>query len=306
MENHALEDYIRKRHGVVVEHDVPYGEAGIAHGRAPTKRALLLDIYRPDDASDRARPAIVFAFGGAFHRGSRVTDTVVEGGHQNTPVSEYCREFAKRGYVCFSIDYRLTPEDPDPGVTPMLLRPQLVNRDRIDHVRGIMGLPPSTPTMVANAIEAAIDDMAAAIQWVHDQAERLGVDPDRIAAGGFSAGGTAALAATYGERSPARAVIALSGSMGIAEMRTYLRSSEQAPAILFRGEHDLPGLGPISHQLHVHLQSVGVDHECYVVPAGTHFYLRTAAVLTAEGAASTVEDVMCAFLARTLLGTESV
>lgn len=300
MQTNALQDFTRKRHSVMVERDVPYGEAGIGHGGSPTKRPLLLDIYRPEDASDPARPAIVFAFGGAFHRGSRVTDTVVEDGHQNTPVSEYCREFAKRGYVCFSIDYRLTPEDPDPGSTPMLLRPQLVNRDRIDYVRGIMGLPPSTPAMVANAIEAAIDDMASAIQWVHDHAERLGVDPERIAAGGFSAGATAALAATYGERSPTRAVIALSGAMGIAEMRAYLRSPQQAPAILFRGENDLPGLGPISHQLHVHMQSVGVDHECYVVPAGTHFYLRSAAVLTGDGASSTVEDVMCAFLARTM------
>ncbi len=298
----AIDDFVTKHHAVQIERGVCYGHAGVDHGTAPRLRPLLLDIYRPAGPVAGARPAIVLAFGGAFHRGSRENDCVLEDGHGNTAVAEYCEEFAKRGYVCFSIDYRLTPEDPDPGSTPLLLNPMQVNRDRIDFVRGIMGLPPSTPQMIANALEAAMDDMGTAIAWVHDQAAALGIDPARIAAGGFSAGALMALATTYGQKSPVAAVVALSGAMGLAEMRTYIRDAGAPPAILFRGENDLPGIGPISRELHLHMTSLGVDHESYVVAGGTHFYGRREIATGANGQPIAVEDALAEFLRTRLAG----
>ena len=70
---------------------------------------------------------------------------------------------AEQGYVVFSIDYRL-------------------------------GLPPRW--------EDATGDVKCAVGWVEENADRYGVDPDRIALLGRSFGGHVALLAAYAERDP--------------------------------------------------------------------------------------------------------
>jgi hypothetical protein len=59
---------------------------------------LQMDIYQPTGDTAKARPLLVLAHGGTFITGSRTDD--------GTVVS-LCENFAKRGYVTCSIDYRL-------------------------------------------------------------------------------------------------------------------------------------------------------------------------------------------------------
>jgi acetyl esterase/lipase len=75
----------------------------------------------------------------------------------------YGEWLAEQGYVVFSIDYRL-------------------------------GLPPRW--------QDATGDVKCAVGWVRENADRYGVDPDRIALLGHSAGGLFALLAAYTEGDP--------------------------------------------------------------------------------------------------------
>jgi acetyl esterase/lipase len=291
--------YLDKIYDVEIETDVTYASGGVGfdrtHGSA-RYRDLKLDIYRPRTAVISARPALIMAFGGAFHRGSKGAE-VFEGEQPSTAVAEYCREFARRGYVCFSIDYRLMHEDPDPGITPFLLPDQPQSRDRIDYVRGLLGLPPSTPQMMADTLEAATDDMSHAVAFVRSRSQSLGVDASRIAIGGFSAGAIIALNSAFAERSPVAAVVALSGRIARPTLETYLHSSAHAPAaLLYFGEHDLPGIRGGFDEMRDHLTTVGVDNQFVSVAGVGHFYLRTTPVERPDGSITDVETMMAEFL----------
>ena len=112
-------------------------------------RGQRLDVYLPTTpAPPGGRGAVVLVHGGGWRSGSRAW-WAAQG-----------RRLAARGWVAFSVDYRLAP---------------------------------------THRFPAAIDDVRAAIRWVRTHADDYGVDPDRIALLGGSAGGNLALlAATTG------------------------------------------------------------------------------------------------------------
>jgi acetyl esterase/lipase len=112
---------------------------------------VLLDIMEPPDAMTSPRPTIVEIHGGAFVGGSR------------TDQDGDAMQWALRGYVAVSIDYRLA-NIADAG----------------------------------NANEAvlaakAIPDAQQSIRWLKANAATYGIDPTRMAMIGFSAGGALSL-----------------------------------------------------------------------------------------------------------------
>ncbi len=80
-----------------IEKDTNIVYAVAKHWNSNVMDSLRLDIYYPGAAAETLskRPLIVFAFGGGFLDGSRNDFTF------------FCKEFAKRGYVAATIDYRV-------------------------------------------------------------------------------------------------------------------------------------------------------------------------------------------------------
>jgi len=110
--------------------DVVYGKGGT--------RDLKLDIVRPKESSASPMPVIVFVHGGGWSGGAK------EG------AAWALIPFARRGYFCATIEYRLSGEAPWP---------------------------------------AQIEDCKCAIRFLRAKAAEYGIDPKRIGVWGSSAGG---------------------------------------------------------------------------------------------------------------------
>jgi acetyl esterase/lipase len=124
---------------------------------------LHLDVTTPPATAPKRRPSVVLIHGGAFVGGSR-SDMV-----------GVAQAWVARGYNTVSIDYRLD---------------QSLYQD-------------SSPPKQAAAAAAATADAEVAVRWMKANAAKYGIDPNRIAAVGYSAGGAIALgmsAAPDGDR----------------------------------------------------------------------------------------------------------
>lgn len=117
---------------------------------------LLLDIYLPANDTFQKRPILFFTHGGSFVTGTKADGDVVY----------LCREFAKRGYVCISQDYRI-------------------------------GMEEFNTQSAARAVWRAMQDARAAIRYMKANADTYKVDTNMIIYGGSSAGGFTALHAAF-------------------------------------------------------------------------------------------------------------
>lgn len=294
---------------ILVERDVCYGYGFIGYGTDRVgKRPLLMDVYLPKGTPPaEGRPTLVLAHGGAFHRGAKDCDEFEQGEFHNTPVHEYCELFAARGYACFSIGYRLTQELPEPLEQPIKRNRQTVERGRIDFVRDLMGLPPATNDELLRGSEAAFIDVANAFSFIQSNASQWGVDTERMAIGGFSAGAFAAAYTVYALGHKAAAVIGLSGGMDLSDAEYYVHGTRGLPPLLlFVGEHDLPSIPPRVTALASQAASAGLGLRRYGVPGKPHFYDRHSSVVLEQATLSggehckTVEEAIEQFLNDTL------
>lgn len=124
---------------------------------------LKMDIYQPTGDLLAHRPLIVLAFPGSFTAGTRLSPDIIT----------LCDNFARRGYVCASIDYRLGFEggsDCDTNQFKALIR--------------------------------GVQDMKAAVRYFYKDAQTTNtfrIDTNQIFIGGSSAGAFISLNYAYGK-----------------------------------------------------------------------------------------------------------
>lgn len=116
---------------VVIEADIAY--------RPGDSKAWRLDLVRPKKNSDRARAGIIFVHGGGWRNGDKRAGTFLRG----------AIEYAQKGYVCITVNYRLTGEAPFP---------------------------------------ACVEDVKCAVRWLRAHSEDYNLDPNRLGGYGNSAG----------------------------------------------------------------------------------------------------------------------
>lgn len=287
------------RYELRITRDVVYAKHGIGYKSAhPSLRDMKLDVYEPvGDEEKSSRAAIVLVFGGAFHRGSKEGDSFSQGGNHNSSVTHYAKRWAELGFVTFAIDYRLIPEDPDPGMTPVLTHQENVGPQRMNAARVSMGLDPATPEMLANGIEAGADDTLAAAAFVRGHAAQWRVDPRRIALWGWSAGARNVLNAVFAEGFDAAAVIALSPYVHTLDLMHHIPSYRAAgPLLLASAERDLPHIAEQMPSLIDHFEQRLPQVNYLKVLGSDHFYPAESAVAGHGTELLTLEGAMTDFL----------
>jgi len=115
-------------------------------------KQLYVDIFYTGQTIQKTdNPAIAFFHGGGWVFGSP------------SEFHEACKRFAKKGFITFSFEYRLSIKEdgtyPDPEITPV----------------------------------ESVKDARSAMRWLKENASELKLDPEKIIASGQSAGGQLAL-----------------------------------------------------------------------------------------------------------------
>lgn len=188
------------------------------------KKSYLFDLYQPKGDDANARPLIIWMHGGGFKFGSKTAKGV----------KFWSKTFALRGYVCVSINYRLSKGNP------------------LFHFDDLL-----------KASFYATQDAKLAVAYFRQNAAKYCIDPDKIILGGNSAGGFMALDVAYSKNEdfgrvanlpddevkrsslphqPIYAVINYWG--GIYDLEWL--SNAKIPIISVHGSED--GLVPITHK----------------------------------------------------------
>jgi len=285
--------------------DVPYAKGLVTVDGKVTERDLLMDVVQPTTPKAEQNPVVVMTFGGNFIRGGRNDIYSVEGA-QTTTMRDYCKLFAKEGFTCVAIDYRLSLEEPvlsnigysDNQLIEEELRIKALH-DRHNMIREgkrLDPLPDETP-IVRNAIVAAAEDLYRAVDHLQMNAQQYGIDPDRIAVGGFSAGAMTSFNVAYGMNAPVKAVLANSGMALGFDVELASQTNENIPpALLHIGQYDLEPLVLSVQQVLPHYEQIGMNVDMAWVPGFGHFYPASAMALGSDVAREPLLERMVAFL----------
>lgn len=129
----------------------PYGDM-VFRSEGMSEDCLYLNVWTPDEAAEEKMPVLVYIYGGGFLAGDG-SEPRYDGA-----------SMAEKGIVAVTLNYRL-------GVFGFFAHPALSD----ESAQGASG-------------NYGLLDQALALQWVHDNVEAFGGDPEQITIAGESAG----------------------------------------------------------------------------------------------------------------------
>jgi acetyl esterase/lipase len=248
----------------------------IIYTTAPTSNGnidLALDMYVPLDEEGNPvlenRPGIVLVHGGSFLFGSK----------DLTTITNWATALAEAGYPTAAINYRLILSDPT-LTTPDLIEYLVEAQPTSQLSEAVTEEVPADEALAALRIGlgAAMEDTNAAIDYLIEQ----GINPDRIAVGGDSAGAITSLHLGYlnnnlnlGWAQPA-AVLNLYGSFTALpdNPETGIESSD--PALwTIHGTRDSVVDFDSAEYLDGQLSAAGIEHRFYPVEGAGHGFDAT-------------------------------
>ncbi|MEP0961609.1 MAG: alpha/beta hydrolase fold domain-containing protein [Roseobacter sp.] len=279
--------------GYNVELDITYGKGVVSSDGVLVERDLLVDVYSPsannadytktDDVSGTLKPAVILIHGGGFQRGGRRQAPYTEFDAIHARMEDYAQLLAPHGYVTFVIEYRLAPELPEPDMA--LDASWILNMEedltdagmrRVNFARGSLGLGPlegpEGKTVVWKTILSAAEDLEKAVAFVRNSSERFGVDPDKIALGGHSAGAATAVNTAHGLDAPVSAIFLLSPPLSAIDLSKTITSADETPTLHVISQYDEPAVLEKAPGLTKAMQRVGADYELVWIPGFPHFY----------------------------------
>jgi len=215
--------------GVKVVRNIQFGTADVRQPK-PAKRALFMDVYQPEGDSPFKRPAMIAIHGGGFLFGDK------------SEMTNLCRELAARGYACFSINYRLVPDDP----------------------------PGTSQDQYARTVMAAVEDAHRATEWILANKAKYDVDPGRLFIGGSSAGAVTSMLLAYNPKIKTprfRAVADMWGTMGT---RVGWLKKGGPPLLIIHGKEDDTITVSAAEQIDARARQTGLPHETFLIDGMGH------------------------------------
>lgn len=221
---------------LAVTQNLQYGQA--INTVTGQEEVLLLDLYQPVPDSSRFRAALVWIHGGGFTGGDKTSTFIVS----------LCRDFASKGYVTASINYRL--------------HNQYISFE--------------DTTLAVEATTQAYEDAKAAIRWLRKNAATYRIDVDRVGIGGLSAGAITALHTTYEEPEGASGNPGYSSQVGAcmeisgALIDDLIMEPDEAPVLIVHGTADtrVPYIQAL--ELQNRALVAGVFHEFHPILGAGH------------------------------------
>jgi len=217
---------------VDVQKDILFCEVANFEGKT---EKLLLDVYTPNGDIQSARPVIMWIHGGGFRPGNDKSQNYIV---------KMATEFAKRGYVCVSINYRVR------------------NNPKEDK---------------SGTLSDALEDAISGLYWIRNNDGKLKIDKTKIIVGGGSAGGMLAVNLCYKDNT-ASGKWDKSGIIGVVNLWGSPDNSwtvskvdkNDPPTIIVHGTSDESVPYGNSEQLVKELETNEVKHELIAIAGAGH------------------------------------